>query len=348
MLRTSVRVLRLLTILQARRSWSGADLAEELDVTERTLRRDIDRLRDLGYTVQSTSGTAGGYSLGQGAFLLPLMLDDDEGVAVAVALHVAAGSSVAGIEGASQRATAKLERVLPERLRRRTRSLRASLLRLAEAGPTVELGAVAALAAACAGHRGVSFTYRDHGGAAATRAVEPHRIVHMDRRWYLVAWDLARRDWRTFRVDRIALPIEDTSPFTPREAPAADLATYVTRAVASAPYRHAVRVVLHATMESMRVFGSRQSAGSLEAIGARSMPSDVRDQLVRHDRGVARGPRGGLRDRGAGGARPARAEPRGALRPRGEGGGIHLGDSDPGKRAGRPQEWTGPRICYTP
>jgi predicted DNA-binding transcriptional regulator YafY len=269
MLRTSVRVLRLLTVLQARRSWSGADLAEQLDVTPRTLRRDVDRLRDLGYPVQSTTGTAGGYSLGQGAFLPPLMLDDDEGVAVAVALHVAAGSSVTGIEGASQRAMAKLERVLPERLRRRSKSLRSSLLRLAEAGPTVELASVAALAAACAANRGVAFVYRDHGGVSTKRSVEPHRVVHMDRRWYLVAWDTAKRGWRTFRVDRIAPPIAETAHFTPRDAPDSDLATYVTRAVSSGPYRHSVRVVLHAATDAMRARIS-PSEGLLEAIDDRS------------------------------------------------------------------------------
>jgi predicted DNA-binding transcriptional regulator YafY len=269
MLQTSVRVLRLLTLLQARRRWSGADLAEHLDVTERTLRRDVDRLRDLGYPVQSTSGTAGGYSLGQGAFLLPLMLDDDEGVAVAVALQVAPGSSLAGIEDASQRAMAKLERVLPERLRRRSRALRASLLRLRDAGPTVELAAVAALAAACSEHRGVGFGYRDHGGAETRRAVEPHRLVYMDRRWYLVAWDAVKRDWRTFRVDRIAPPISETAHFTPRDAPNGDLATYVTRAVSSAPYEHSVRLVLHASVGSMRSRIS-PSQGLLEAIDTRS------------------------------------------------------------------------------
>ena len=269
MLQATVRVLRLLTILQARRSWSGADLASRLEVTHRTLRRDVDCLRSLGYPVQSTSGTAGGYSLEPGALLLPLMLDDDEAVAVAVALHIAAASTVAGMEDASQRAMAKLERVLPERLRRRSKSLRSALIRLAEAGPTVELGAVSTLAAACSGNRGVEFGYRDHGGAESKRSVEPHRIVHMDRRWYLVAWDTARQDWRTFRVDRIAPPIAATAHFTPRAAPDDDLARYITRAVSSAPYEHAVRVVLHAPIERMRP-RIAPSEGLLEAVDAGS------------------------------------------------------------------------------
>src|SRR5262245_29117896 len=149
MLQTSARLLRLLTILQARRFWSGAELSERLEVTDRTLRRDVDRLRSLGYPVHSTSGTAGGYSLGAGASLPPLMLDDDEGVAVALALQTAAGGTLSGIEDASQRALAKLEQVLPRRLRKRLGALRASIVRLADSGPTVELSVVSQLAAAC-------------------------------------------------------------------------------------------------------------------------------------------------------------------------------------------------------
>ncbi len=263
---TSVRILRLLTMMQARRSWSGADLADRLEVTPRTLRRDVNRLRDLGYPVEATSGTAGGYALGQGALLLPLMLDDDEAVAVAVALRTAAGSSVAGIEDACERATVKLERVLPERLRRRSKALRASLLRMAEAGPTVELAAVSSLAAACADNRSVRFGYRDHGGATTERAVEPHRVVHVDRRWYLVAWDTAKSDWRTFRVDRIAQPIAVGGAFRPREGPGGDLATFVTRAVSAAPYAHRVRAVLRAPIEAMRARIS-PSEGLLEPLG---------------------------------------------------------------------------------
>ncbi|HEY2516339.1 MAG TPA: WYL domain-containing protein [Polyangiaceae bacterium] len=269
MLQTSTRVLRLLALLQARRSWSGAELAERLEVTERTLRRDVERVRRLGYSVQSTSGTAGGYHLDRGAFLPPLMLDEDEGVAVAVALKIAGGGSVTGIEDASLRAIAKLERVLPERLRSRSVALRASLLRLAEAGPTVELAAVAALAAACSEHQRVSFAYQDHHKTPTTRVVEPHRLVHMDRRWYLVAWDDGRSDWRTFRIDRIAPPLTAQDHFTPREAPSGDLAAYVTRAVASAPYAHRVRVTLHAPLATMRERIS-PSEGLLEVLDGAS------------------------------------------------------------------------------
>jgi predicted DNA-binding transcriptional regulator YafY len=264
MLQTSARLLRLLTLLQARRAWTGGELVERLEVTDRTLRRDVDRLRSLGYPVHSTSGIAGGYSLGAGAVLPPLMLDDEEGVAVAVALQTAAGGSVAGIEDAAQRALAKLEQVFPTRLRRRLKALRSSIVRLAGSGPQVEMGAVATLAAACADSHEVAFDYRDHAGTLTQRSVEPHRVVHMDRRWYLVAWDKQRSAWRTFRLDRVASIVSGPA-FTPRSAPDEDVAAYVTRSVTVAPYRHNARVVLHATLEVMRE-RIPPSAGQLEAI----------------------------------------------------------------------------------
>jgi predicted DNA-binding transcriptional regulator YafY len=264
MLQTSARLLRLLTLLQARRAWTGRELTERLEVTDRTLRRDVDRLRSLGYPVHSTSGIAGGYGLGAGAVLPPLMLDDEEGVAVAVALQTAAGGSVAGIEDAAQRALAKLEQVFPTRLRRRLKAMRSSIVRLAGSGPQVEMGAVATLAAACADSHEVAFEYRDHAGTVTQRSVEPHRVVHMDRRWYLVAWDKQRSAWRTFRLDRVE-SIVSGQAFTPRSAPDEDVAAYVTRSVTIAPYRHNARVVLHATLEAMRE-RIPPSAGRLEAI----------------------------------------------------------------------------------
>ena len=265
MLQTSARLLRLLTLMQGQRSWTGPELASRLDVTERTLRRDVDRLRSLGYPVDSSSGTAGGYSLGVGTFLPPLMLDDDEGVAVAVALALASGVTVVGIDDASQRALAKLSRVLPSRLRKRFGALRTSLVRITDAGPTVELAVVAALAMACAEHRGLRFGYRAHDGAITERSIEPHRLVNMGRRWYLVAWDVEKADWRTFRVDRMSAPIRETVHFVPRPSPDEDLVRYVTRAVASGPYRHSVVVALAAPIDVMR---TRVSAaeGMLAAI----------------------------------------------------------------------------------
>ncbi len=268
MLQTSARLLRLLTMLQTRRSWAGPDLAERLEVTARTLRRDVDRLRSLGYPVHSTSGTAGGYSLGAGAALPPLMLEDDEGIAVALALQTAAGSSVAGIEDAAQRALSKLEQVLPNRLRRRIKTMRSSIVRLSDAGPTVDLSAVSALAAACEAQREIAFDYNDHHARVTRRSVEPHRLVHMERRWYLVAWDKARTDWRTFRVDRIRPPLENGASFPPRSSPDDDVGAFVSRSVSTGPYPYRVQVIMRAPLATVRE-RIRANSGSLEEIDAR-------------------------------------------------------------------------------
>jgi predicted DNA-binding transcriptional regulator YafY len=268
MLQTSARLLRLLTMLQTRRSWAGPDLAERLEVTARTLRRDVDRLRTLGYPVHSTSGTAGGYSLGAGAALPPLMLEDDEGIAVALALQTAAGSSVTGIEDAAQRALSKLEQVLPNRLRRRIKTMRSSIVRLSDTGPTVDLSAVSALAAACEAQREIAFDYNDHHSRVSRRAVEPHRLVHMERRWYLVAWDKDRTAWRTFRLDRIRSPLESGATFAPRSSPDNDVAAFVSRSVSSGPYPYRVQVIMCAPLASVRE-RIPSSAGSLEVVDAR-------------------------------------------------------------------------------
>jgi predicted DNA-binding transcriptional regulator YafY len=252
MLLTSARLLRLLSLLQARESWGGPDLAERLEVTGRTLRRDVDRLRSLGYPVHSTSGTAGGYKLGAGASLPPLLLDDDEAIAVAVRLQTAAGGSVAEIEEASTRALAKLEQVLPKRLRRRLSALRSSIVRLAEAGPTVKMSDVSSLSSACSERRELRFVYRDFKGTSSARTVEPHRIVYTGTRWYLVAWDRDRDDWRTFRIDRVEAPTATGAHFLPRSSPDDDVGAYVARGVAAVAARHRAIVLLHAPLDEMR------------------------------------------------------------------------------------------------
>jgi predicted DNA-binding transcriptional regulator YafY len=267
MLTSSARLLRLLALLQSRATWTGADLTGRLEVTDRTLRRDVDRLRDLGYPVHSTSGPAGGYMLGAGASLPPLMLDNQEGLAVAVALAAATGD-VSGVAEAAQRALAKIEQVLPAALRRRLDALRAAIVRLPDAGPKVELGVVDALAAACAQHRVVQLGYRDHQGRASRRTLEPQRLVLMGRRWYLVAWDQARSDWRTFRLDRIEPPVTAGAAFAPRRAPDDDVAGYVTRSISAAPYRYRARVLLHLPLGDARA-RIAPSYGTLEAAGAR-------------------------------------------------------------------------------
>ncbi|HTX37464.1 MAG TPA: YafY family protein [Bryobacteraceae bacterium] len=249
MLETSARLLRLLSLFQAQRYWTGALLAERLEVTARTLRRDVDRLRSLGYPVNSTSGTAGGYQLAAGATLPPLLLDDDEAVAVAVGLRTAASGTVTGIEEASVRALAKLQRVLPERLRRRVTALDAFILPLASPGPRVHADTLSTIAGACRDLQKLQFGYHSREGAASQREVEPHRLVHTGRRWYLAAFDVSRNNWRTFRVDRIEPPLVAGQRFTARQPPDGDFAAYVSRSVAYGPDLHQAKVILHASVE---------------------------------------------------------------------------------------------------
>ena len=265
MLETSARLLRLLSLFQAQRYWAGTDLAERLEVTARTLRRDVDRLRSLGYPVNSTSGTAGGYQLSSGATLPPLLLDDDEAVAVAVGLRTAASGTVAGIEEASVRALTKLEQVLPARLSRRVAALHAFIVPLINAGPTVDADTLSAIAAACRDHEELRFRYHSRDGSPSVRAVEPHRLVHTGRRWYLAAWDTERNNWRTFRVDRIEGRLTTGARFAPRKPPDGDFAAYVARSVSYAPYQHQALVKVQAPVE---IVAERipASVGTLEAI----------------------------------------------------------------------------------
>lgn len=257
MLETSARLLRLLSLLQAHREWSGADLAERLGVTTRTVRRDVDRLRELGYPVDASPGTGGGYQLGAGAELPPLLLDDDEAVAVAVGLRTAAGQGVEGIGEASVRALAKLEQVLPGRLRRRVSTLNAFTVPMLRTPATrVDPAVLTELANACRDSERLRFEYRDHGGTATRRTVEPHRLVCTERRWYLVAWDVDRADWRTFRVDRIDPKPPHGPRFPPREPPAADLAAYVAKGVSGAAYAAEATIRLHVPLaEAATVVG---------------------------------------------------------------------------------------------
>jgi len=269
MLQTSARLLRLLSLFQAQRYWSGADLSRRLDVTARTLRRDVDRLRSLGYPVHSTSGTAGGYQLGAGAVLPPLLLDDEEAVAVALGLRTSASGNVEGMEEASVRALLKLEQVLPPRLRHRVAALHSFIVPLAGRGPTVNAERLSTIAGACRDHECIRFSYNDRAGAATARNVEPHRLVHTGYRWYLVAWDVARGDWRTFRVDRIEGKLKTSTRFKPRKPPEGDFAAYVSKSIASVRLPYRARITLQASVESIakRV---PPWAGVLEAIDAQS------------------------------------------------------------------------------
>ncbi|MBM9622430.1 helix-turn-helix transcriptional regulator [Streptomyces zhihengii] len=267
MLETSARLLRLLSLLQAHREWSGADLADRLGVTPRTVRRDVDRLRDLGYPVDASPGTGGGYRLGAGAELPPLLLDDDEAVAVAVGLRTAAGQGIEGIGESSVRALAKLEQVLPNRLRRRVGALNAFTVPMLRGrqGPVVDPALLTELAHACRDGELLRFEYLDHNGTATRRTAEPHRLVCTEHRWYLVAWDVDRADWRTFRTDRITPKPPHGPRFAPRTPPADDLAAYVSRGVSNQVY--AARAVLRLQISAERaaeVIGP--SVGVLEAV----------------------------------------------------------------------------------
>jgi predicted DNA-binding transcriptional regulator YafY len=248
---TSSRLLTLLSLLEARREWPGSELAGRLEVSGRTVRRDIERLRDLGYPVDSITGPAGGYRLVGGTAMPPLVLDDDEAIAIAVGLRTAAGASVSGIEETSIRALVKLEQILPGHLRRRVRALQASTTSLVRGGPTVDPQCLTVLAAACRDHERVRFAYRGRDGAAGRRQAEPHSLVHVGRRWYLVAWDAGREDWRTFRIDRLSAPASTGVRFAPRPLPAKDAAAYVALSLSEAPSRYEARLTLHASAEAI-------------------------------------------------------------------------------------------------
>ena len=269
MLQTSARLLRLLSLFQAQRYWSGIELSRRLEVTARTLRRDVDRLRSLGYPVHSTSGVAGGYQLGAGATLPPLLLDDDEAVAVALGLRTSASGSVSGLEEASVRALMKLEQVLPPRLRHRVAALHGFILPLERRGPTVDAERLSVIAGACRDHEGLRFRYQDRAGAPSARMVEPHRLVHTGYRWYLVAWDTIREDWRTFRVDRIEGKLKASTRFKPRKPPEGDFAAYVSKSLSQAFYPIRARITLRAPVEALAK-KIPPAAGVLEAIDENS------------------------------------------------------------------------------
>jgi predicted DNA-binding transcriptional regulator YafY len=258
----SGRMLHLLSLLQTHRFWPGGELSDRLEVSPRTLRRDIDRLRELGYRIEATRGIEGGYRLEAGADLPPLLLEDEEAVAIAVGLRSAADGPVQGIEEAALRALTKLEQVLPRRLRRRVNDLGAVTVALRTgSGPRVDWSVLTTLAQACRDTVRVGFTYVARDGETTERTVEPHRLVSAGWRWYLVAWDVDRRDWRTFRADRIDGRVELLTGFNPRALPAADAATFVAEAIESMGHRIEARCTAKAPADEVadraRWFGGR-------------------------------------------------------------------------------------------
>ncbi|ONI80638.1 transcriptional regulator [Saccharothrix sp. ALI-22-I] len=258
---TAGRLLALLSLLQTPREWPGSELARRLEVSPRTIRRDVDRLRGLGYPVEASMGAEGGYRLVAGTAMPPLLLDDEEAVAIAVGLRAAAQQTVAGIEEASVRALAKLEQVLPSRLRRRLSALGAATVPvvLGADGVTVDPAHLTVLASAIANRERLRFRYSAADGAESRRHVEPQHLVPSGRRWYLLAFDLERDDWRFFRVDRMTALSATGARFTPRPLPAADAATYVAEHILNrAPTYTAVATVHLPAREVRGRFGGAE------------------------------------------------------------------------------------------
>ncbi|MCX4550346.1 WYL domain-containing protein [Streptomyces sp. NBC_01387] len=266
---TPARLLQLLSLLQTPREWPGGELADRLAVSRRTIRRDIDRLRDLGYPVQATMGAEGGYRLVAGKAMPPLVLDDEEAVAIAVGLRAGAGHAVEGIEEASVRALAKLEQVLPSRLRHRVATLQAATIPLTSGdGATIDPATLTVIAGAATGPERLRFGYRAGDGTETKRLVEPHRLVSTGRRWYLVAYDIDREDWRTFRVDRVSEPFPTGVRFVPRELPAGNAAEFVSRSLS----RRQPVVDLDVTFEAPAEFVAARLPNGMatpEALGER-------------------------------------------------------------------------------
>ncbi|MFI9160161.1 helix-turn-helix transcriptional regulator [Kitasatospora aureofaciens] len=269
MANTSTRTLRLLSLLQTHRYWPGEELADRLGVSVRTLRRDVDRLRELGYPVEAQRGVDGGYQLAAGAALPPLVIDDEEAVALAVGLQAAAESPVEGVAEASVRVLAKVVQVMPARLRRRVEALRAVTVPVdwgASAGSRVDPDALTAVALACRDSERLRFSYTAATANRSDRHVEPHRLVCLGRRWYLVAYDLDRGDWRTFRLDRLTAAEGTGARFAPRTLPAADVAEYVREGLNATPRSNRVEALVEAPADHVRAHVGRW--GEVEEVDA--------------------------------------------------------------------------------
>jgi predicted DNA-binding transcriptional regulator YafY len=251
---TTTRALELLSLLQTHRHWSSRDLAARLDVTGRTLRRDIDRLRSLGYRVTATRGSVGGYQLEAGSELPPLLLDDEEAVAMALGLRSYATQGIEGGDVTALTALAKLEHLLPPELRRRVNALSAYVQPMPRSLPQVSAELLGQLALVCRDRDRIRFHYEARDGSATDRIVEPHSIVSSSRHWFLVAWDLTRADWRTFRIDRISRFFNTRVRFEPRPLPAEDAAEFIQVAVSQlADLSQRAEVVMDLPLDAMRM-----------------------------------------------------------------------------------------------
>lgn len=251
------RTLALLSLLQTHRHWKGFELADRLGVSERTVRRDVDRLRSLGYPVDAEPGTDGGYRLATGAHLPPLLLDDDEAIALVVGVRAAAASAIEGIEQTTVALMAKLDTILPDRLRRRVDALQASVevLTWPSTVPAVPPASLTVLSQGCRDREEVRFDYERRDGERSRRLVQPHQLVSAGRRWYLVAWDVRRADWRTFRVDRLTRPELAGVRFEPQPLPAADAASFVAASMRALTVEHRAIVEVEATPEQLTSIG---------------------------------------------------------------------------------------------
>lgn len=286
MLSTSARLLRLASLLQSRRHWPGSALADTLAVDARTVRRDVERLRALGYPVEASSGVGGGYAMGRGADLPPLVLDDDEAVALAIALR-AAGASVGGIEATSLRLLAKLDQLMPTRLRRRASALHAVTMSLRSGLPLVDAALLSNLATACRDACALRFGYRSHAGDASQRHVQPVRLANYGRRWYLIAWDTVRADWRSFRVDRMDKARVTGDTFVPRAVPA-DVAARLERGIAYEPFTCRLTLRLQGSVDELQavlpvwcgVLEPETATHSLLRVGAESPESLLAQVLM--------------------------------------------------------------------
>jgi predicted DNA-binding transcriptional regulator YafY len=267
MAETTSRVLQLLGLLQSRRVWTGDDLADQLGVTTRSVRRDVERLRDLGYPVHASKGHGGGYQLGAGAALPPLLLDPEEAVAMAVCLRLAAGGSVAGVGESALRALSKLDQVMPARLRSQVSAVHDATVTLtwSSTDSPVEPDVLMTLARACRDREHVAASYVDRAGTATQRRLEPYQLVTTGKRWYLLAFDRDREDWRSLRLDRMRDVSARGSTFVARDAP--DAAAYVQRSISVSPYRYVARVRFFAAEDVVAQHFSPSSV-TIEADGA--------------------------------------------------------------------------------
>lgn len=260
---STARALQLLELLQQHRHWSGPRLAEELGVTTRTLRRDIEQLREFGYRIESLTGPAGGYRLEAGAALPPLVLTDDEAVTMAIGLRLAATAALDGDGGATTlTALAKLEQVMPAGIRRRVNALAAAVQPVRLDRPPLDPELLGALALACRDTERIRFHYTAGTGAESERNVEPYVLVPAERNWFLLAFDLHRADWRTFRVDRISRLYPTRVRFAPRRLPAEDAAEYVRVAVTAVPMALRADVVMDLPFPQMRDYFGPWSRGA--------------------------------------------------------------------------------------